>query len=331
MKRISWPCAISWAILGVLHWPAFAQNNVPLGTQKTQTPDVVISEVCYWPKAGEPEWIELANVSEQPVDIKGWQLLDGQNLACVVSETVLVMPPQSYLVVKLDGTGQPPTIFENHHAVAHSPRGVAGNLLGNTGGQVALYTETTRYEPPEIQSFVAWGRSPGSIIADALRSKVWSHSTDIVKGSSLEIEALGVAQKMQQGGSISLFEAPDESGYTFEHWAVFASDEINPGESGRWKRSPATVFPIGEKTSEDGLATLSLLRLEEGIQYQFQVCKDRDCREIFAEATQIHPAYLLEKPVPNHTTYYWRARLIYPNGVPSGWTDTRALTHGYPK
>ena len=327
MKRISTVCAILLVTLGMMQWHANAQNNVPPRIQK---PDIVISEVYYWPVAGEAEWIELANVADQAVDIKGWQLLDGQHLSMVISEISLVIPPQNYLVVKLDGSAQPPTPFVQNTAIAHSPRGVAGDVLANAGGQVALYAMNNRNTSLEIRSFVAWGRSPGSVIVDAMRAKIWTRPEDIVKGSILAPWA-GIARKMQAGDSISRFDAPDETQSDNEYWAVFGPDEVNPGASGRWKRGPTTVFPIGEKTSEDGLATLSLLRLEDGIRYQFQVCKDRDCREIFAEATQPHPEYLLEKSVPKNTTYYWRARLIYPNDMPSHWTEVRALTNGYPK
>ena len=35
---------------------------------------VVVNEVMYNPKAGEPEWIELANITATPFDIADWKL-----------------------------------------------------------------------------------------------------------------------------------------------------------------------------------------------------------------------------------------------------------------
>lgn len=328
MKRLLLSSVTLFVGFGVFPLSALAQVTPNPENKTLPTPEVVISEICYWPKKGEPEWVELANVSDRAVDIKGWQLLDGQSLEFTVSEKSLSMPPKSYLVVKLDGSGQAPIPFTQNKSVAHSPRGVVGNLLGDKGGHLALYSNNPVESTYKIRDYVAWGRSPGRVIADAMIVGLWLHPQDVVFGSSLE-PWVGVARKIQQGGSIGVVESTGNRAK--EKWAVFTPEEVNPGQSGVGKREPTVYFPIGGKTSEDGTATLSVIPMEEGIKYQFQVCVDKMCQQVFLDVTQSHPEYILEKPIPKNTTYYWHARLIYPNKSTSRWTELRTLTNGYPR
>ena len=327
MNRFYWTNAT--LLLGVVlcQRTLFAQEEKAAGAKKTSAPDVVLSEVRYWPKEGEPEWIELTNVSDKAVDLKGWQLLDGQALDFVITETSFSLPPKGYLVVYLDGTGQPISLTKPESWMAHSPKGVAGNLLGDKGGQLALYSLGVESSFIKIRDYVAWGRSPGNVIADAVASKRWRSTRDIVVGS-ISGWIAGVPS-FQQGGSIGLTESMKEFGYPGEFWGAFEPGEVNPGESGYFRRGPRTNFPFSGQTRDDGTAMLSMRRVEEGVKYQFQVCTDELCQDIFDDAVQTHPEYLLQKPVPKNTTYYWRGRHVYPDGSTSVWTPATPLTNGY--
>ena len=60
MKKSFFKLAIAWLVL--------ASSSGVLAEQ------VVVNEVMYNPKAGEPEWIELANITATPFDIADWKL-----------------------------------------------------------------------------------------------------------------------------------------------------------------------------------------------------------------------------------------------------------------
>lgn len=328
MNRNLLCCIALFAVLSSIQWPTLAQDATNPKAKPASSPSVVISEVCYWPKKGEAEWVELANVSDKPVDIKGWQLVDGQSLDFVVSEKSLLMPSMSYLIVKLDGTGKMPTPFNQSKATTHSPRGGVGNLLGDKGGQIALYSpEIDVFNPSEIRSYVAWGRSPGKIVADAVKSEHWSSPADSVLGSGQEI-IWGPGRTIQQGGSIGLIEPVTRRVYAYNRWGVFAPSETNQGETGAGKRGPILTpyAPDGAKTDSRGYRNISVIPVEDGVKYQFQVCSDRECTKLFLEHTGGNFDYRIEKPIPANSTYFWRARLIYPNGVESQWSEVRSLS-----
>lgn len=304
-----------------------AQDGANAEAKKPSSPSVVISEVCYWPHNGETEWVELANISDKPVDIKGWQLVDGQTLDFVISELPLLMPSASYLVVKLDGTSEAPKPFAQNRATIHSPRGVVGNLLGDKGGQIALYSpEVNIFNPSEIRSYVAWGRSPGRILSEALKAEKWSDTSATVFGTGPDIIMMP-AKTIAQGGSIGLVESVNHWGYAHEHWGVFAPSEVNPGETGVARRGP-TLTPYagdGAKTDAPGYRNISVVPMENGVQYQFQVSADKTFLNLFLDHTGKGFDYRIEKPIPPQSTYFWRARLIYPGDVKSAWSEVRSL------
>ena len=60
MKKSFFTLAIVWSILA--------------GTTGALAEQVVVNEVMYNPRAGEPEWIELANITATPFDIADWKL-----------------------------------------------------------------------------------------------------------------------------------------------------------------------------------------------------------------------------------------------------------------
>ena len=121
---------------------AHAQDNRAYQREKPDAFDVIISEVCYLAEEGQSEWVELTNVADNDVDIAGWELTDGGALNFIFSASSLVMPPKSYLVVRLDGSGRVPNVTDKMRVTTYSPAGVKGNFLGDKGGQLALYSAT---------------------------------------------------------------------------------------------------------------------------------------------------------------------------------------------
>ncbi len=317
------------SLMAALFFVAAQIFCLPVRAQQGQTaaPSIVLSEVCYLPQAGESEWIELANFSERAVDLKGWQLLDGQALDFVITENSFVLPPGGYLVVRLDGSALPIAPVAPGSWVAHSPRGTVGNLLGDKGGHIALYApEIDVFNPAKIQSYVAWGRSPGAIVAEALEAQQWSMAEQTVLGTGPDV-ILGPAKTLRPGGTIALVESPAHWGYKHGHWGVFSPSEANPGETGFARRGPVLTHYAydGATTDIEGYSNISVVPMEEGVEYQFQVCSDKKCADVFLDRVGTNFDYRIEKPIPRHSTYFWRARLIYPDGTQSRWSEIRRL------
>lgn len=63
--------------------------------------DMVLNEIMYHPSPGEPEWVELHNVSDQPVQIHGLRLSDSHETVTVTGDSLLV-PPGGFVVVTSD-------------------------------------------------------------------------------------------------------------------------------------------------------------------------------------------------------------------------------------
>ena len=307
--------------LTMFQLPGLAQTDA--GKNSKSTFDVVFSEVCYWPKEGEPEWIELTNVSDKPVDIKGWEIIDGQTLDIKISEQSLIIPPKNCLVVKLDGTGEPVTPFKDNQAVVHFAKGVSGNLLGDQGGQIALYSFLNDgYEPPVIHSFVAWGRSPGSIIDDAIVAGRWGTPENVVSGSGPG-PTMGPMRNVIRGGSIGLVLPTPTSG---AQWGAFLPSELNPGQLDM--RRGVIISPLNTKvTDEKGYANIQVIWMELGTKYEFQVCMDEACTKVYIDAINEGADYHIEKPIPPDMTYYWRARLIYSDDTRSEWSEVRSISN----
>lgn len=302
-------------------WAQQAQPDAPA------TSSLVLSEVCYWPQAGESEWIELTNISDRAVDLKGWQLLDGQSLDITITESSFLLPPNGYLVVRLDGSALPIAPTKNGSWVAHSPKGIVGNLLGDKGGHIALYSpEVDVLNPAKIQSYVAWGRSPGRIIAEALQAEKWVSAEQTVFGTGPDL-VMGPVKTLRQGGTIALVESPEHWGYAHEHWGVFSQSEANPGATGFAKRGPTLTFYAGDGATTDvqGYINISVVPVEDGVKYQFQVCSDKKFTNVFLDHIGTNFDYHIEKPIPRQSAYFWRARLIYPDGTQSHWSEVRSI------
>lgn len=97
--------------------------GVPLGT-------VVINEVMYAPKDGEPEWIELFNVSNMDVELGGWMVGDNDAWRVLPPVTVRAF---DHLVLASSGT-----IVEWHPDVGERLCVMGVPSLNNGGDQVRL-------------------------------------------------------------------------------------------------------------------------------------------------------------------------------------------------
>ena len=87
-----------------------AYTNFNVGASNNSAGDVVINEIMYAPLAGEPEWIELFNRTNQSLSLKDWTITDIYTTPSTVkiSNDISILP-KSYLVISKDST-----IFNSH-------------------------------------------------------------------------------------------------------------------------------------------------------------------------------------------------------------------------
>lgn len=97
---------------------------------------IIINEVMYAPTGGEPEWIELVNISAQPVDIKDWSVSDilTTPTKVFITNSSLEIQPGEYFVIAKD------TSFYNYNSDI-SYKVILKNFgtLGNTEDGVIIY------------------------------------------------------------------------------------------------------------------------------------------------------------------------------------------------
>lgn len=66
---------------------------------------LVINEIMYTPQAGEPEWVEIYNRSESPININGWRISDILTTpATVTVNRNVVINPGTFLVIARDSS-----------------------------------------------------------------------------------------------------------------------------------------------------------------------------------------------------------------------------------
>lgn len=97
---------------------------------------IIINEVMYAPSGGEPEWIELVNISEQPIDIKDWSISDvltTPTKTFITNNSIEILPGEYFIIAK-------DTSFYNFHPYINY-KVILKNFpaLGNTEDGVMVY------------------------------------------------------------------------------------------------------------------------------------------------------------------------------------------------
>ena len=104
--------------------PGFAQNIV------------LINEVMYNPAEGEPEWIELVNVSNEEINLKNWSVSDvlSTPTKSFISTNDLLLEPDEYLIIAKDTS-----FFNIHPNVTAQTKFVNFGSLGNSADGIIIY------------------------------------------------------------------------------------------------------------------------------------------------------------------------------------------------
>jgi hypothetical protein len=319
----------SFVVLPVIHGCANTPEQTGEMTPKQQLTGVRISEVCYWTKPGQRQWVEIWNSGQKPVDLQGWTVRNGVELNLVLAAQKMILAPGQYAVIVFDDTGQKSPGVAPGSLVIHASTGPYAEVLGSGGGRLALYSLAGNLGDDSMQSFVAWGperfsERPGekTLMLAALQAKLWSPSTWI-QGSGQESLA-GAIWPIRPGGSIGIVK-PAES-YLRESWIIFQADEVNPGRTGNHCQKPQWAFP-GGLTYEKGIARFSMCFPREEVRFHFQIFRDKALTKLFEEGIQDNGFYISKKSIPVEATYYWRVRYLYPDGTYGKWMDTMAVYH----
>ncbi len=77
-------------ILGEQYGPAFPRSGAT---------GVVVNEIMYAPSSPEPEWIELVNRGNDPVNLKKWQISDATASRHILPATDIILPAGGYLLL----------------------------------------------------------------------------------------------------------------------------------------------------------------------------------------------------------------------------------------
>jgi hypothetical protein len=72
-------------------------------TMWNRTLDLVVNEIMYGPQTGQPEWIELFNAGQTPLDLRDWSFRDSRTQVAVCDSSVLLQP-SSFAILTSDSS-----------------------------------------------------------------------------------------------------------------------------------------------------------------------------------------------------------------------------------
>ncbi|MEJ2614502.1 MAG: lamin tail domain-containing protein, partial [Ignavibacteriaceae bacterium] len=97
---------------------------------------IVVNEIMYSPSAGEPEWIELVNISNYTLNLKDWMLSDvlPQQSKKIITTEDLFIEPGEYFIIAHDSS------FFNVYPEFEGKISTANfGILGNTEDGIVVY------------------------------------------------------------------------------------------------------------------------------------------------------------------------------------------------
>lgn len=111
----------------------YAEKTVEPGFSEKS---VIINEILYAPENGEPEWVELVNISNQPIDLKDWSISDVLTTPtkAFITNTNVEIQPGEYFIITRD------TSFYNFHSQVNYKVFIRNfGSLGNNEDGIILY------------------------------------------------------------------------------------------------------------------------------------------------------------------------------------------------
>ncbi len=297
---------------------------------------VLISEICYFSKPQSLEWIEIANISEKPVDISRWQLVDGQSVRLRFPPKIPLLKPKQYAIVKLDD--QQASVEHNEKTkklIIHLP---AKSILGDAGGHIALLNSSGwsfRPSSRNIEAYISWGYGPGLVLGAAIRANRWSDTFDGYLGTAnhhFMVPPPGI-RFLKPGGSlgwVGLYDKGAKKRTDLASWGIFTADEVTPG------RQPVRRRPIIAPRWNADNPFKPVTRMDDNGRARLVVAEQEDqlasvLRQVFSD---IECTRLVKEPKDEDVTlkpsmkYFWRAQNIYLDGARSPWSEVYIIESG---
>jgi len=139
----------------------FRMDDVRLTSKRIEDADpdsVVINEIMFTPRSGEPEWIELLNIGHASADLGGWSLSDAATSARHgIAGNSLVVSPGAFVILTSDTAalrGYRPGIHSRCVQTDGFPS------LNNSGDFVHLFTRSGGCAD-SVEYHASWGGGTG--------------------------------------------------------------------------------------------------------------------------------------------------------------------------
>ena len=166
-------------------------TSVNVAEKPAQYSEIVVNEIMYAPSNDEPEWIELYNRSNRPVNLKNWKISDNTTSSTITASDYLLSPGE-YVVVSGDATISSFYPYAIKTIVKTLPS------LANSGDFVILKSSTNA-TIDSIKYLPSWGGNTGgyslertSSSASSLDQFSWKSSTSKYKATPGKINSITV-------------------------------------------------------------------------------------------------------------------------------------------
>ncbi len=299
---------------------------------------LILNEICIFPNAGEPGWVEICNVSQKPVDVSSYTLLMGDGRRFIFEEDFGSVEPNGIVLVLFDGKKSQITddkSFDNDNLVVlhtgielrtdlntqHDPNSKTF-VFPKLTGRCSLY-RTGPMSKETIADFVCWGGNELDIYfnkdmlitEDASRAKLWRPGRFVPTGAHYDM--IGGDPPLTRGGSISRDHLYL---YGYRSWYKCYPPDITPGAMNRLPR-PVLRDRIGieyARSSSIGLGWWDEIR-RLNVTYELEVSQDKSFTSIYKKVTPQRDRHIFDKQPPGK--YYWRVRTIREKEI-SEWSET---------
>jgi hypothetical protein len=118
---------------------------------------LVITEIMYAPPEGQPEWIELQNITPDSITIRNWTLSDNGSTRAVITKDALLIPPGRYCLFTTDSM-QFTASYPGATPVLHVPF----SSLNNTTPDAVVLRDDRGVTMDSILYKPSWGGSAGA-------------------------------------------------------------------------------------------------------------------------------------------------------------------------
>ncbi len=151
--------------------------------------DVVINEIMYSPSTGEPEWVELYNVTSSPINLKRWKFSDAAS-SVTITNTDKFIPANDFIVLTADSS------ILNFYSIPSEIIRLSLPALNNTGDAVVI-KDSLGVLIDSLSYLPSWGGNTGGKSLERISTEEssvdpsnWGTSTNLFKATPGLINSL---------------------------------------------------------------------------------------------------------------------------------------------